>query len=178
MEKTVVFDFDGVIHSYTSGWKGESIITDPPVLGIKEAISDIRLAGYEVVVVSTRCATKEGHGAVRAWLIDNEIEVDAVKTEKPPAVVYIDDRAICFDGNPDNLLNKIIRFEPWYKNTVKTNADRIRAMSDEELAKWLLDMMSHKVACFGEGAFPYTPCRNEEHDCVKCGIEWLKQPAE
>jgi hypothetical protein len=59
-----------------------------------------------------------------------------------------------------------------------TNADRIRAMSDEELAKWLLDMMSHKVVCFDEGAFPYTPCRNEEHDCVKCGIEWLKQPAE
>lgn len=61
---------------------------------------------------------------------------------------------------------------------IRTNGDRIRAMSDEELAKWLLDMMSHKVACFGEGAFPHTPCRNEEHDCVKCGIEWLKQPVE
>ena len=59
-----------------------------------------------------------------------------------------------------------------------TNADRIRAMSDEELAKWLLDVMSHKVACFGEGAFQYTPCRNTEHDCVKCGVSWLKQPAE
>ena len=137
MKKTVVFDFDGVIHSYTSGWKGESVITDPPVPRIKEAISDIRLAGYEVVVVSTRCATKEGHGAVRGWLIDNEIEVDAVKTEKPPAVVYIDDRAICFDGNPDNLLNKIIGFEPWYKNTVKTNADRLDAMSIEEKAQFL-----------------------------------------
>ena len=137
MKKTVVFDFDGVIHSYTSGWKGESVITDPPVPRIKEAISDIRLAGYEVVVVSTRCATKEGHGAVRAWLIDNEIEVDVVKTEKPPAVVYIDDRAICFDGNPDNLLNKIIGFEPWYKNTVKTNADRLDAMSIEEKAQFL-----------------------------------------
>lgn len=60
----------------------------------------------------------------------------------------------------------------------QTNADRIRAMSDEELAKWLLDVMSHKVACFGEGAFPYTPCRNTGHDCVKCGVDWLKQPAE
>lgn len=37
MKQTVVFDFDGVIHSYTSGWKGETIIPDPPVPGIKEA---------------------------------------------------------------------------------------------------------------------------------------------
>lgn len=59
---------------------------------------------------------------------------------------------------------------------VKTHADRIRAMSDEELAKWLLEVMKHKVACFGEGSFEYTPCRNVEHDCVKCGVEWLKQP--
>ena len=59
-----------------------------------------------------------------------------------------------------------------------TNADRIRTMSDEELAKWLLEVMKHKVACFGEGAFKYAPCRNEEHDCIKCGLQWLKQPAE
>ena len=62
------------------------------------------------------------------------------------------------------------------ENKVLTHADRIRAMSDEELAKWLLEVMKHKVACFGEGAFEYTPCRNVEHDCVKCGVEWLKQP--
>lgn len=61
---------------------------------------------------------------------------------------------------------------------VLTNADRIRAMNDKELAKWLLDVMSYKVACFGEGAFPYAPCRNTEHDCVKCGVAWLKQPVE
>ena len=62
------------------------------------------------------------------------------------------------------------------KENPTTNADRIRAMSDEELAEWLLEVMKHKVACFGEGAFEYTPCRNVEHDCVKCGVEWLKQP--
>ena len=176
MKKTVVFDFDGVIHSYTSGWKGESVITDPPVPRIKEAISDIRLAGYEVVVVSTRCATKEGNGAVRAWLIDNEIEVDAVKTEKPPAVVYIDDRAICFDGNPDNLLNKIIGFEPWYKNTVKTNADRIRAMSDEELAA-AIAQNAYTGACNDFGIPHNGKCCG---NCEKCDaiINWLKQPAE
>lgn len=115
MKQTIVFDFDGVIHSYTSGWQGAANIPDPPVPGIKEAIADIRAAGYEVVVVSTRCATTEGHGAIRAWLIDHGIEVDAVKMEKPPAIVYIDDRAICFDGKPESLLEKIQTFKPWNK---------------------------------------------------------------
>ena len=114
-KQTVVFDFDGVIHSYSSGWKGAAVIADPPVPGIKEAIEEIRESGYEVVVVSTRCATPEGYGAVRAWLLDHDIEVDDVKMEKPPAIVYIDDRAICFDGNPTTLLGKIKSFKPWNK---------------------------------------------------------------
>ena len=115
MKQTVVFDFDGVIHSYTSGWQGPTVIPDPPVPGIAEAIQEIRSAGYEVIVVSTRCATTSGHGAVRAWLIDHGIEVDDVKMEKPPAIVYIDDRAICFDGHPESLLAKIQGFKPWNK---------------------------------------------------------------
>ena len=44
-KKTVVFDFDGVIHSYTSGWQGVCLIPDEPVIGIKEAIESIREAG-------------------------------------------------------------------------------------------------------------------------------------
>ena len=113
MKQTVVFDFDGVIHSYTSGWKGIAVIPDPPVLGIQEAIVGIRASGYEVVVVSTRCATAEGMRAVSAWLGKHGIQVDRVMKEKPPAIVYIDDRAICFDGNPASLLDKIQNFTPW-----------------------------------------------------------------
>lgn len=113
MKKTVVFDFDGVIHSYTSGWKGETVIPDPPVEGIAESISKIREQGYEVVVVSTRCATDEGIRAVCRYLMGNDIVVDRVCKEKPPAICYIDDRAICFDGHPETLLDKIINFKPW-----------------------------------------------------------------
>lgn len=113
MKKTVVFDFDGVIHSYTSGWQGVTNIPDPPVPGIAKAIADIREADYEVVVVSTRTADPLGMQAVRSYLMLNRIEVDKVCAEKPPAIVYIDDRAICFDGHPDTLLSKINTFRPW-----------------------------------------------------------------
>ena len=113
--KTVVFDFDGVIHSYKSGWQGdETVIPDPPVEGIKEAISNIRANGYEVVVVSTRCGTFDGQTAIERYLKENDIVVDRVTMEKPPAIVYIDDRAICFDGNCNTLLDKIHNFKPWY----------------------------------------------------------------
>jgi len=53
MKKTIVFDFDGVIHKYSKGWQDGSIY-DEPVEGIKELIDDLRTK-YKVVVVSTRC---------------------------------------------------------------------------------------------------------------------------
>lgn len=115
MKKTIVFDFDGVIHSYTSDWKGESVIPDPPVERIKEAIDGIRAAGYEVVIVSTRCAYMSGERAIHEWLEKYGIVVDDVRQEKPPAICYIDDRAICFDGHPETLLEKVQNFKPWNK---------------------------------------------------------------
>lgn len=143
MAKTVVFDFDGVIHSYTSGWKGEDTVPDPPVPGIREALKEIHDAGYEVVVVSTRCATIKGHGAIEAWLYDNGLReyIDKVCKEKPPAVAYIDDRAICFDGHPEALLKKIKNFQPWYRNPTLTppnealTLEQLREM-DEPTPVW------------------------------------------
>lgn len=116
-KQTVVFDFDGVIHSYTSGWQGAEVALDPPVPGIKEALKAIHSAGYEVVVVSTRCASRKGIDAVNDYLHRNGMleYVDKICKEKPPAIVYIDDRAICFDGHPETLLDKIKAFKPWNK---------------------------------------------------------------
>ena len=47
------------------------------------------------------------------YLKANDIVVDDVVMEKPPAVVYIDDRAIRFNGDPSDLLNQIVSFKPW-----------------------------------------------------------------
>lgn len=112
--KTVVFDFDGVIHSYTSGWKGVDVIPDGPVPGIREAIDTLRREYcYEVVVVSTRCAEMCGITAIHAWLKKHGIEVDGVEGRKPPAVAYVEDRGICFDGDAHGLVDRIRNFKSY-----------------------------------------------------------------
>ena len=120
IKPTVVFDFDGVIHSYISGWQGIHVATDPPTAGIREAIDDIR-NDYRVVVVSTRCSNPLGLETVENYLAEHNIIVDEITANKPPAIIYIDDRAICFDGKPETLLSKIKAFTPWYadKNYIR-----------------------------------------------------------
>lgn len=117
----VVFDFDGVIHSYAHGWKGITAIPDSVVPGIAEAIYHLRSRGYRVVVVSTRCVSEDGLEAVRKYLAENEIEVDAVQMEKPPALCYIDDRAIRFDGHPEKLVDQVMNFHSWLEGPTRND---------------------------------------------------------
>ena len=48
MKPILCLDFDGVIHSYTSGWKGADVVSDPPVPGaiafLREAVKFFRVA--------------------------------------------------------------------------------------------------------------------------------------
>lgn len=118
---TVVFDFDGVIHSYTSGWKGATEIPDRPVPGIREAIEQIRLAGYRVVVMSSRCVNPGGETAVRRYLLERGIDVDDVTALKPAAVCYIDDRAIRFDGHPEKLVDQVTNFHSWLEGPARND---------------------------------------------------------
>ena len=51
----------------------------------------------------------------------------------------------------------------------QTNADRIRAMSDEEMAKKLGR---------GPGCPANADCMKMSWDCKACWLDWLQQPAE
>lgn len=74
---TVAIDFDGVIHSYTSGWQGVDECPDSMVPGIDTAIADLR-TDHKVIVVSSRAATPEGRIAIRDYLKKYNIEVDSI----------------------------------------------------------------------------------------------------
>ena len=52
-------DFDGVLHSYTSGWMGVDKIPDPPVPGALE-FCQAAVERFEVVVHSSRCSDITG----------------------------------------------------------------------------------------------------------------------
>lgn len=57
---------------------------------------------------------------------------------------------------------------------VLTNADRIRSMSDEELAQWLTYPVCAYTDCYKK--CPASPENNREK-CDENILEWLQQPA-
>lgn len=121
-------DFDGVIHSYSSGWKGAGNIPDPPVPGAIPWLMKMLEAGFEVAIFSSRSKNIFGRWAMKRWLakaiadhwaaggalpmsypsaIEAECWGDAALVYrqfswpwfKPPALMTIDDRALTFNGD-------------------------------------------------------------------------------
>ena len=108
-QRTICLDFDGVLHSYRSRWCGSEVIPDLPIHGTREAIARLRQQ-YRVVIHSARCHSEGGRKAVQSWLDRHNIVVDEVCEHKPPALIYVDDRAIRFRGNWDEVLDEIRDF--------------------------------------------------------------------
>jgi hypothetical protein len=128
MNKPILcLDFDGVLHSYTSGWQGADVISDPPVPGsiafLREAVKV-----FDVQIFSSRSHQEGGISAMRLWLMNSLAGGDyhemsspdyAVMksitwpTEKPPAFLTIDDRSLLFTGTWPEIKD-LINFKPWY----------------------------------------------------------------
>ncbi len=65
------------------------------------------------------------------------------------------------------------------ENKVLTNADRIRAMSDEELADWLARTQIANVAeALAIARIPFERPDDMRDEVKKECLKWLKQPAE
>lgn len=77
------------------------------------------------------------------------------------------DRRWFCDIDPDEC-------DAWPDPVPVSNADRIRAMSDEELATTI-----HAIRWGWAATWCDYHCENEGDDgCDKCVLAWLKQPAE
>lgn len=116
-------DFDGCIHKYSNGWQnGEiyDVMADGFIAFSWQARDEFKL-----VIYSSRSKTAEGIAAMKAWLGPILAEEQPFSepvtmadfefaSEKPPAFLTIDDRAICFNGIWSDLDPAELRkFKPW-----------------------------------------------------------------
>jgi len=131
-------DFDGVCHSYTSGWQGVETIPDPPVDDMWSAL--LRYHTYfDIHIHSSRSGQPGGIPAMMHWFDKHcpikgpaESAYDTGGTtvyyntagdtvlklsfprDKPPAFLGMDDRVMLFTGAwPD--AQDLLAFKPWNK---------------------------------------------------------------
>ena len=109
-KKTILIDLDGVLNNYT--YFDENFI--PPIKdGAKEFLKNIyNNDEYELILFTTRnllLASK--------WLIENDIDkfFKDITNIKLPAYMYIDDRAIQFNGDYIKLFNDINNFKVYWR---------------------------------------------------------------
>lgn len=123
---TIAIDFDGVIHD----WDGTNAfdptdISGPMIPGALEFLHKM-LHNFDVVILSARARTWRGRRAIRRWLKNEagmmwyengcgcegfeSIKVTAIK---PPALMYVDDRAHRFTGSNFPTPHEVHMARPW-----------------------------------------------------------------
>jgi len=116
MNKPILcLDFDGVLHSYKSGWQGADVISDPPVPGAVEFVREAKKY-FDVQVFSSRSCQDGGLYAMQDWMQQHGFPPGILFPDhKPPAFLTIDDRGYRFEGifpDPKTLLE----LQPWFKD--------------------------------------------------------------
>lgn len=118
----VAVDFDGVLHSYRSGWKGAAIIPDAPVDGAIPWLCELARRA-EVFIYSARNSQAGGIAAIRFWLERWGVDADALQirvvADKPRAHVYVDDRGFRFEGAFPSVDDLLQLRDPWWKRLRK-----------------------------------------------------------
>ena len=123
----ICIDFDGVINSYTSGYKSgdDTYLPDPPVEGARDFVEKCFESFQEVYILSSRCQTLSGMIAMKDWLQKWGFPDVPISYVKYPAEVYVDDRGWRFNGTfPDP--QSLVDCGSWVKNN-----------EIEENEKWL-----------------------------------------
>jgi hypothetical protein len=126
-KRILCLDFDGVVHSYSSEWRGPRCIPDPPVPGALDFMSTSLVAGFRVAIFSSRSRFFMGRWAMRRWLKewsgvqweDTAVPSGLSRVEfpryKPAAFVTLDDRAVPFAGDFPEI-GEIEKFKSWIEN--------------------------------------------------------------
>ena len=107
---TISIDLDGVLDNYT---KYEDNHIPEIRQGAKEFIQKLHKSGYNLILFTNRKPL-----SASKWLIENNLDMyfSDVTNIKPMAVIYVDDRALKFEGDYNKTFNQIKEFNVYWKN--------------------------------------------------------------
>ena len=107
-KQTIAIDFDGVLNNY-SGYDEKELGTIRD--GCKEFIEEIS-KDYTIIIFTSR-----NHTHVENWIRYYHLDkyIRNVTNTKPPAVAYIDDRGLRFNGNYTEILESLKDINPYWK---------------------------------------------------------------
>jgi hypothetical protein len=123
--KVLAVDFDGVIKKQMP-WNGCETINGSPVEldRMVRELSEIREAGWKVVIWSARCSVE----MIKSWLESYDCDhlFDAINhnpwapenlqsSRKINANIYLDDRGISFGGTWSGLSHLVLNFKCWWE---------------------------------------------------------------
>jgi hypothetical protein len=116
--RTIAFDFDGVIAKY-EGFKGGQHV-EQPIPQVVEAIKKLKEIGHKILIFSTRGDEflKEycDHFSIPVDYINHNPDRQGENPGKPIAFVYVDDRAVRYNGqSTDELVSEIINFKAYWE---------------------------------------------------------------
>ena len=110
--KRICIDFDGVLAEYDGIWKGEKY-HGKPLSGLKNFLKKLNNADIDFVVLTTR----ESKKFILNWFKKHNLPLPLnVTNKKIKATAYIDDRAVYFDGNFNNLIKSLRKFKVYWNN--------------------------------------------------------------
>ena len=109
--KTIAVDLDGTIY-HQKAWNRDNI--GVPIPGAREELQKFIDAGWHVVIYTARLPEDWDN-------IESTVQADGIpytrlwrKEGKPLADVYLDDRAITFDGNWARMFQRVEGWNPWF----------------------------------------------------------------
>ncbi|MBA2656499.1 MAG: HAD hydrolase family protein [Tatlockia sp.] len=113
----ICIDIDGTICSIRESHQTYSEVT--PLKGAAEKIRELKEKGYYIILSTARhmksCDSNVGQVIAREgltlleWLKQHDFVYDEIWFGKPYAHVYIDDRALKFDGHWEFLEEEVIK---------------------------------------------------------------------
>ncbi len=111
MKKKLFIDFDGVLNTY-DGWCGEDELFQPRE-GSLEFLKNLS-EDYAIYIFTARDREK-----VYKWMIRHQLYhyIQDVTNKKEPAHLYIDDRALSFNGDYNKIIEDVKGFRPYWKQS-------------------------------------------------------------